>query len=271
VAIVKADHKAYLDFMKKNKTAPLDPKNITRGTLSRATADLIIITEALRAGGLDCKLKFLLTPNTQRTNLEVSLGNAVIGAQQVPATSRLFDEPDLFFVSAPITRYGEFQKVFYTTADNPDALAATSVEDLNATGGIIGLHWDSDDRVLRKLGISNLQKCATFESMIKMVIAGRAGWVPLEASANKDLSGIMHGKRFLPVPGLKFALLESRHFLVSRKHPMGIRIHAALQKGLKVLRKRGFIRGMLTAAGLFNKQIESWRLLNKDAVLPGSR
>ncbi len=267
MAVVKSDLEAYHHFLKQYNDDPLQVRQPVKGPLSRAVADMVIIAKALHLGGYDGAIDFLVTPNTKRATMEVSLGNAVIGAQQLATTAIGPGEGQLFFVSAPVTRYGEFHKVIYTTEDREDVLSAESAEDLNATGpGIIGIHWAGDEHVLNDMGISNLRTCATFESMVRMVVAGRARWIPLEASSSPDLCGFMQGTRFVPVPGVKFALPESRHFLVSRQHPAGARVFAALEKGLAKLRKQGFIRHILTASGFFNPKIASWKLLNQDAL-----
>ena len=146
-------------------------------------------------------------------------------------------------------------------------LGLSSAKELEESStGIIGLHWDNDAQVLEGMGVTNVIRSPTFSSMIKMIIAGRADWVPLELSNSADMSFTMDGARFVPIPGIKFSLLESRHFFVSKKHPQGERVFNALQKGLVELRKQGFIRKALEQAGFFNTRSDSWTMLNADAL-----
>ncbi len=125
-----------------------------------------------------------------------------------------------FLVSDPITRFGEFQKAFYCLPSNTALLSATNADEINLNGkGIVGQHWNNDKKVLKDMGITNLIDAPTFECMIKMIKAGRADWIPLEISNSKDSSMTLYGVHLVPIPAVKFSLLESRHFFISKTHP----------------------------------------------------
>jgi len=44
--------------------------------------------------------------------------------------------------------------------------------------------------------------------------------------------------KVVAIEGVKIALNDSRHFVVSRKHPYGQKTFIALQKGLKILHQQ---------------------------------
>jgi hypothetical protein len=241
---------------------------IPPGRFSRPDADIIIIAKALHTGGLRGPLEFIPACNARRETEEVALGNTVIAAQQFDRS--VLNHPhyaEAFHISAPITRIGEFQKGFYCLDTNQKVLDIKSAEELNRKSkGAIGLHWENDAQILQSMGIDKVIKVPTFSSIIKMIAAGRADWIPLELSSSEDLSMTLYGHRLVPIPGIKFSLIESRHFLVSRIHPDGERVFNALQKGLAELRKQGFIRNTLTATGFFSGKTDDWTLLNEAAV-----
>ena len=241
---------------------------IPPGRFSRPDADIIIIAKALHLGGLQAPLEFVPACNARRETEEVALGNTVMAGQQFDDSVR--DHPGYakaFYFSAPITRIGEFQKGFYCLDTNQRVLGIKSAEELNQKSkGAIGLHWENDARTLRSMGIDRIIRVPTFSSIIKMIGAGRADWIPLELSSSADLSMTLHGHRLIPIPGIKFSLIESRHFLVSRNHPDGERVFKALQKGLAELRKQGFIRDALTATGFFSDRTADWTVLNEADV-----
>lgn len=247
---------------------PCNISNIPKGKSSRTAVEIVILAKAFRLGGLDAPLQFQIVPNPRRGTENTIIGTAIMYSQQL--NKRVLMIPGYkqnLFMSDPITRTGEFQKGFYCLDTNSKVLAATTTKELNDSGpGIIGLHWDNDLMVLNEMGISNIISAPTFPSIIKMIIAGRATWIPLEISNSEDMAKTIEGHRFVPVPGIKFSLIESRHFFVSRKHPEGKQVFDALQKGLKELRKQGFIRKALIATGFFSPETKSWKILNTQAM-----
>ncbi|WP_419780899.1 hypothetical protein [Maridesulfovibrio sp.] len=236
--------------------------------ISRTTADVIILLKALYLGGIDSPIEFIEVPNARRSAQETARGRSVLCSQQLnKEASSVAGYENSFWVTDPIARFGEFQKGFYCLPKNTDLLAATSAAEINKLGkGIIGQHWGNDFRILRDMGITNMISAPTFNSMVKMIEARRADWIPLEISTSKDFSMNLQGVHLVPIMGIKFSLLESRHFLVSRKHPRGKEVYKVLQKGIKELRKQGFVRKIMTKAGIFNPRTDSWKILNGEDI-----
>lgn len=249
-----------------------DPLKVTPdlppGRYDRTAVEMVIVVRALRLGGVDRPITFVKASNARRAVEEVLCGDAVLTGQQLD-TSVLNDRQNIddLYLSDPVTPVGEFHKLFYCLPENKKVLAARSAEDLNRAGrGIIGTVWDNDRQVLGDMGITNLIQAPTFPCLIKMILAGRADWIPMEASNQPGMERIMEGKRFVPVPGIRFSLIESRHFMVSRVHPDGQAVFNALQAGLRELRRQGFIRAMLDATGFHQTDRLGWKTLNQDAV-----
>jgi hypothetical protein len=249
-----------------------DPLNVTpdlpAGRYDRTAIEMVIVVRALRLGGVDRPVSFVDTSNARRAVEEVLCGNAVMTGQQLDV-SVLDGRQDIedLYLSDPVTPVGEFRKLFYCLPENKRVLAARNAEELNRAGrGIIGTVWDNDRQVLNDMGITNLIQAPTFPSLIKMIIVGRADWIPMEASNHPAMERFMGGHRFVPVPGIRFSLIESRHFMVSRNAPDGEALFTALQKGLAKLRAQGFIRAMLDATGFRRTDRLGWKTLNQDAV-----
>ncbi|XXJ20389.1 hypothetical protein ACR42D_12815 [Desulfovibrio caledoniensis] len=249
-----------------------DPLSVTpdlpAGRYDRTAIELVIIARALIVGGLNRPVVFVKTSNARRAVEEVLCGNAVMTGQQLD-TSVLNDKQNIedLYLSDPVTPVGEFHKLFYCLPENKKVLAARSVAELNRAGrGIIGTVWDNDRKVLADMGVTDVIQAPTFSCLIKMILAGRADWIPMEASNHPAMERFMGGHRFVPVPGIRFSLIESRHFMVSRHHPDGEVVFNALQAGLKKLRRRGFIRAMLDATGFHETDRLGWKTLNQDAI-----
>lgn len=260
----------YQRFMAAFDNDPLKVERVPPVFNHRSAIDAIILAKALKVGGLDSALQFIVVPNARRETEEVVAGRAVMAAQQLNyGTLDVPEYKDVFYMSAPITRYGEFVKGFFCLQTHERLLHATSVQDINRMTGVIGQHWHNDAAVLKDMGITNIITAPSIECMVKMVAAGRADWIPLEFPDNDRLEKELYSYRLVPVPGIKFSLIESRHFLVSKKHHLGQKTFDALQKGIRELRKQGFIEQALIAAGFSSARTKSWKTLNQDAVDKG--
>lgn len=258
----------FLHIMAENGNDPARIDSIPPEKNFRVVAEMVIIAKALQLGGMNPRFKFIIVPNARRETHEVVQGSAVMASQQF--NIRTFEERDYkqnAFMSSPVTRPGEFCKGFYCRADNKKALRSKTIAEINRLKpGVIGLHWNNDAAVLADMGLKPCLRAPRFDSLIKMVENGRADWAPLTFSRADDLSRQQFGVTLVPIPGIRFSLLQSRHFMVSRTHPMGPKTFCALQKGLAKLRKRGAIRKLLTDVGFFNDATEGWTMLNADAV-----
>jgi hypothetical protein len=61
---------------------------------------------------------------------------------------------------------------------------------------------------------------------------------------------------------VKVVFEGSRHFVISRKHPLGASTYSALETGLAKLRDNGTITRAYTEAGVFNERSKDWTPLN---------
>lgn len=271
VAVLQETYKEYERIYSQTGTRPCLLNDFRGLEITRTLADVIIAQKAIRLGGINSDFVYEIVPNSRRATANAANGLVALYAHQL--NLHTLDVPgykESFMISDPVTRYGEFQKGFYCMPDNVELLSATTAEEINERGkGIVGQHWNNDKLVLGDMGITNVIDAPTFESMVRMVAAGRADWIPLEISNSKDFSMTVNGVRLVPIPGIKFSLLESRHFFVSRNHPEGEKIFSAMQIGIKKLRKQGFIRKILSQAGIFNPNTDSWIILNAREMKKG--
>lgn len=266
ITVVEGDYDNYRAFLTEFGGGLHSVESIPHGYFDRATMDIFLLVNALRAGGLEGDLDFRLVGNVKRLTEDLYTGAAVVGGHQLGRGNNEVYKNDLYMSSAVI-RPGDFQKGIYCLPSNSRALRIRDRRDLRLAGpAIIGIHWKADFKALKEMGVEDIVQSPTFPLMIRMLDAGRASWIPLEFSGKEDLSKVIYGVRLVPVPGVKFVLDESRHFFVSRAHPDGERVFAALQKGLALLRENGTIRRALTAAGFFNSGTASWTSLNEGLV-----
>lgn len=231
---------------------------ITCRTPSRPLASLIIIQQALAAGGLPVQVEFMEVPNTARMRMAVSLGEAVIACQDL--FSAAFE--DSVYMSSAVIPRGAFIKGIYTTEKNGIVLNARSLNHLRLLRAVSSTAWKVDWATLQKLGFINVRNVHRESLMFRLVNEGEADFALLEFPHGEDLGLELDGIRLVPVPGVKLGLDDSRHFMVSRKHPDGAAVFRALEQGLTVLRKQGRIKAFYTDAGFYNPVVADWRLLN---------
>ncbi|WP_320172971.1 hypothetical protein [Maridesulfovibrio sp.] len=271
VTILQGTLDSYNELLSHTDKPPYLLDEFPNAKISRSLADVIIAQKALLLGGIEPEFIFKPIPNSRRATEDAA--NGLVAFYPHELNLKTLDVPrykNIFLVSDPITRFGEFQKVFYCLPSNSALLSATNAAEINLNGkGIVGQHWHNDKKVLEDMGITNIIDAPTFNCMAKMIAAGRADWIPLEISNSKDSSMTINGIHLVPIPGIKFSLLESRHFFISKAHPEGKIIYRALQKGIRELRKQGFIHKILTQAGMFNPYVDSWTILNGEKMKAG--
>ncbi len=255
------EYKALPDTAKK---VPYTLNNIPDEINTRCVVGLIIIKNALMLGGIDAKYKFAHMPNVRRETDEVAKGNAVIGSHLLG--KRILDAPKYkskMYLSSEVTSHGEFQKGVYCLPDNKKMMAVKNLDDLRKAGkALIQIHWDNEYEVLTRMGIKKIEKGPTSCSLFKMLKAGRADWIPMGFRNPPDMSIIRNGIKIVPVPGIKICLVESRHFLISQRHPHGKLIYDALEKGLAVMRKQGTLKKLLKQGGYTCPAARNWTVLN---------
>ena len=66
----------------------------------------------------------------------------------------------------------------------------------------------------------------------------------------------------VPLAGQKVALNGSRHFGISKKHPLSKKIEKALEQGIKSMRVEGLITKAYKEAGFIHPKINHWQVIN---------
>lgn len=246
------------------KIIPFASKKLPPEIRTRCVASLMILKNALKLGGIDAQITFLKTPNVKREEDELLKGYAVISSHLFNKSS--IDHPkykDKIYISDPVIKDGEFEKGIFCLSGNHKLENVRTIEDLkNAGRPLIGIHWSKECQFLNDLGIQKIVKGPTMDCLFRMIKAGRADWIPLGFHNSKDLSISRSGITLVPVKGIKFALTESRHFIVSREHPDGKKIFDALQKGIRIMRRNGSIKKLLTQGGFYCRATRDWIVLN---------
>lgn len=224
----------------------------------RQVAALIIIKQALLAGGLPVDFQMIEVPNSAREKLMVQSGSAVISSQDLFAVAF----PEDVYMSSPVIPLGSFRKGIYGRLDNDILRSVSRVDQLQKMSAVSFSEWKVDWLTLNEMKLGSLVSTPTQEAMFKLVAHRGIDFTLCEFPPSKNLSMTIAGIELHPVPGLVVVLKGSRHFMVSQKHPDGPRIFESLQLGLEILHQEGRIARYLTDVGFYNPAVADWKVLN---------
>ncbi|MDR3412563.1 MAG: hypothetical protein P4L87_16755 [Formivibrio sp.] len=236
-----------------------DPKLLDSGGL----VEQVLFRRAVLLGGLDAKFSAFIVPNSARARESIRDGSAVGGG--FAAWNSFYQENTTdFYESDAVIPVGRFEKGLYTTAQKLGQLKIKTSHDLQHLSVVSTKTWVIDWATLEQLKFAKIMDVPTMEQQFRMVQAGWADITLHDFANTPDMSVVVDGIRLYPIPGVKVALIGSRHFIVSRKHPAGAQVFEALQNGLKIMQKTGEIDRAFFESGFYNMTARNWLLLTPE-------
>jgi hypothetical protein len=226
----------------------------------RDVAEFILVQQALKLGGFEHEVAF--SPGYYSVRIAELLGKGLvlISFDSVWSSTAQKIKEDVY-ISDPLIRKGEFWAGLYTSKNNKKALAVKTLDDFQKLSVVSCRAWQADWDALTRLKPASLLNENKWLSMTKLV---HLGWVDATlAPFRANYPFILRGKGYelVAIEGIKIALDDSRHILVSRKHPDGKKTFEALQKGLKILRENGTIEKAYHQVGFLNDHVKNWHAL----------
>lgn len=250
---IHADYKVFL-----NGQDPLTIEDFSGEKSRRDVVEVILIQQALHLGGYGRPIKLRREKFYNRVITLLKLGEAATGASTI---WNIDADNTLFYISEPIIRKGEFVAGLYTNQEKAKNFIPTT-ENILSLKAVSNELWQVDWLALKALGIDKLYSSSEWPSMVRMVWFGRVDVTLAPFQSNKDMSITIDEMTLLPLDGIKVALPGTRHWLVSKVHPHGKELFAALSKGIKVLRSRGTIEKAYSESGFFDRRVKSWQLIS---------
>lgn len=227
----------------------------------RDTVEVVLVQQALIAGGINEPVKFVAADSYNRILRLLQSGEALIGATSVWAIN-IMAAKEAIALSDMVIPDGQFEAGFYTSADNIRALATTSLSELQQLHIVANPAWTADWLTLQKLGIQHLESTPQWSSMVRMVLFNRVDALIAPFQQRADLTLHTEFGVLYPIPNIKIALEGARFFPVSVKHPRGLSILVALNRGLQKLHASGKIERAYRESGFYNEKVKSWVKLN---------
>lgn len=235
----------------------------------RDVVEVVLLQQALLLGGFTDPLELRNEQTYLRTLRQIADG-VLVASGSLVWYSDVLDSPDLFHISQPIVKEGEFILGVYTSPNNKQAMATKSLADLRALRAVTNTQWETDIALLKNLNVKQVYYADEWLHIVRMINAGRADFTfaPFQPSESMEL--VMENMTLVPINGIKVMLPGSRHWAVSRKHPRGDEFYRALYKGIEILKKEGRIQRAYRENGFFRPEIQTWTLLNPPAATTAS-
>lgn len=224
----------------------------------RDVVEFILVQKAIKLGGLELEYDFVLGDYDARNIRLIQHGLLLISFDSIWLNEAAQYHKDIF-ISDPVIRNGEFYAGIYVAPQRIDDLKPKLARGITELSFVTSEAWHTDVKTLTALGPKNLVIEADWLVMAKMV---SNGWVDaMLAPFKSSLPFEYLGKNYhiQAINGFKVALQDSRHFVVSKKHPLGKQTFEALQKGLKQLRQSGYIERAYRECGFLNPHVDTWQ------------
>jgi len=258
-------HERYLEALAGRSALDVDVFTPSSHGSHLEIVEMIILQQALHLGGLKEDVVFEPHEIANLGEIAAIVDGSILmyGRSMWMQTSA--DYQGSLFISEPVIEYGQFEAGLYY---NPQAtsLEHTPYDGLAELKVVSNPRWNADWRALSNSPMSVQNFIGPWENMLAMVDANIVDVMLINFSVSRDLNLIFNNNLYRPIHGLKVVLPDSRHFVVSKKHPKGRIVFQALQKGLRVMREEGKIQRLYQQAGVFNQLVRDWEVVNKNML-----
>lgn len=228
--------------------------------------EMIILQQALHLGGLKEPITF--EPHNMANLGEIApiVDGTILMFGRSMWLQTSVDYQGSLYISEPVIKYGEFEAGLYYNIQNKD-LKETKIDDLPKLKVVANPRWLADWRALLNSPMIMVNFIGPWENMLAMLDANIVDLMLVNFSVSNDLNMTFKGKHYRPINNLKVVLPDSRHFVVSKRHPRGKEVFKALQTGLAIMRSSGKIRKLYEQAGVINAKVKNWDIINNQMLV----
>ena len=232
--------------------------NFKHPSCLRDVVEFILVQKAIKLGGLNLEYDFVLGDYDARNIRLIQHGLLLISFDSIWLNEASQYEKDVF-ISDPVIRKNEFYAGIYVAPSKISTLKPKLANGITELSFVTSEAWHTDVKTLTALKPKSLVIEADWLVMAKMV---SSGWVDAMLAPFKPTMPFEYtGKNYKirAIDNFKVALQDSRHFVISKKHPLGKKTFKAIQEGLKQLRQSGYIERAYKECGFLNPVVEDWQ------------
>lgn len=238
----------YLEFVAGREIIDID--NFSGKNIRRDVVDMILAQQALKLGGFDYNFNYAPGKVNFRNTKMLENGKLLISFDSYWHQDAI-PLADSVYITAAVIRNGEYVAGIYTSPKNSKTLAISKLSDLNGLSAVSTSKWRTDWQTLQNLPLQKLIQEDSWLSMVRMVNIQWVDFILMPFNSTPDQSFTMDKIHLIPVNGIGVILKDSRHFVISKKHPKGKEAFQAINKGLNIMRQQGTIVKAYEQAGFF--------------------
>lgn len=235
--------------------------NKSLGNDRRVLSDFYIMQRAIAITGDKNDLVFFPGTNSYSAYMQNIRSGESLSNGDTQFVTHESEFKDNFFITQPVLKAGQFHVGLYAYKDNLRALSS-GASDLHKLSAISNPEWTFDWQELSSIGLRHLRSSRNWQEIFESVRRMESDFTLQAFSRRNDLSFQYKGEIFLPIKGLKLQFKQSRHYLISKKHPQGKVFYNRLENGLSVMRKTGEIDRIYQETGVFNFRVRDWAVVN---------
>lgn len=224
--------------------------DFTGVTMRRDVVDMIIAQQALKLGGFNYEFDYQTGRVNFRNTKMLQNGGLLISFDSYWLKDAIELKDDIY-ISDAVIRKGEYIAGIYTSPKNKKVLAIKTIDDLNDLTAVSTTKWRTDWQTLNELPLKKIVDENEWLSMARMVDLQWIDFLLMPFNSTPDQSFTLDKITLIPVKNIGIELNDSRHFVISKKHPQGLEAITAINVGLKILRKKNAIVNAYSQAGFF--------------------
>lgn len=240
-----------------NDRAALDITDFKGECSRRDVVDIILLQQALKLGGLELPITFR-TGNYELRNRQLLEDGFLLVSVDTFWLTEAKKVQDHLYISEPMLRKGEYIAGIYTSPKNKKALASRSLKQIRQLSGVSSQNWTADWAVMQQLGLKQLVDEPIWVSQVKLVDRQFVDFMLAPFSVDFAKNGVL----LKLIPDIALKLNDSRHYVLSKKHPLSEAAFKALNAGIAKMRQAGTIHKAYSDAGFFFATEHKWKIIN---------
>ncbi|KZN30831.1 hypothetical protein N474_19845 [Pseudoalteromonas luteoviolacea CPMOR-2] len=236
----------------------ITPEIFNHPLCQRDIVDLVLIQKALILGNSSLSFEFVLIDHEEQETHLLKSGLLLVSVDTM-WLSQVQPLSNSVLISSPIIRKGEYYAGIFTAPKNTEKLAQKIGKNLSQVSVVSNENWTVDWQTLKQLKPRTMFNESEWIIMAKLVSHGWVDIMLVSFNNTTDFRYSGDGYVIEAIKGIKVALQDSRHFVISRKHPRSQQTFREIELGIKRLRKANFIEKSYRNCGFLTNLVDKWR------------
>ncbi|MFC3031984.1 hypothetical protein ACFOEE_05595 [Pseudoalteromonas fenneropenaei] len=255
----------YVDYLRfLNGRSPIDVKDFHGDYIRRDVVDMILVQQALMLGGFDKEFDYRPGKVNFRNTRMLEQGKLLLSFDSywLADANELADK---LYISDAVIRHGEYFAGIFYHPENVKLSKLASIEDFRLLTSVSTPRWRTDWQTLSALSLKELFVEHEWLAQAQMVHQQWADFMLMPLMPSLNNTYVLENIKLVSHPKYIVSLAGSRHFVVSKQHPDGLKAFQAIQAGLQQLRAQGRVQQAYVEAG-FIPAANQYEIINRAAT-----